>query len=382
MTKIALVLAIAAIGEGAVTLHLVRQLHAEREITQALQARVTELQRDAQQESPATFAAVPKQPLTNPFTAGGARTAPAPAKQAIAGSFGMVNSFSVGNALSAPDQERMREQMNASMERQRALLKDPEYREAMYAQQKMMLMRSNPNVARDLDLTPDQLDQLFGTLADQAVRGMENMNAFQWTTEQPDPAKMQEMNRKAIEQQQANEAELKRVLGEPKYREWQEYQSLSGVRWEAERVRTSLASAGVPLDDAAMKPLQKTLQDQQQKMMQQMAAAAAAPGSGQFVARAGFISEPGSHDMMAMQEKSMEFMAQHQRRQREALARVLTPEQLKVIEEEHNAELQMQRAQLRLMQAQKEAGMLDPAQAGNTVGYVEQGVTFTAPVSD
>jgi hypothetical protein len=53
---------------------------------------------------------------------------------------------------------------------------------------------------------------------------------------------------------------------------------------------------------------------------------------------------------------------------------VLTPEQLKVIEDEHNAELQMQRAQLRMIRAQQEAGLLDPAQ-----GNVVQGeaVTFT-----
>ena len=383
MTKIALVLAVVAIGEGAVTLHLVRQLHAEREIGQALQARVTELQRDTRQEPPpgATFVAVPTQPVANPFTAGGPRPAAPPPKQAIAGNFAMVNSFSAGNALPPPDQARIREQMQASMERQRALMKDPEYREAMYAQQKMMLMRSNPNVARDLSLSPEQMDQLFGTLAEQAVRGMENMNAFQWS-EQPDPAKLQEMNRKAQEQQRTNETELKRVLGESKFREWQEYQSLSGVRWEADRVRTSLASAGVPLDDTLVKPLLKSLQEQQQKMMEQMAANATVSAPGRIVAQAGFISEANTNDVMEMQRKSLDYMAQHQRRQRDALARVLTPEQVKVIEEEHEAELQMQRAQLRIMQAQKESGLVDPAQAGAAVGYAEQSVTFAPTVSD
>jgi hypothetical protein len=358
MHKIALVLAIAAVGEGAVTLHLVRQLHLERENAQTLQARVTELERGAPQGAPpgATFVTVPTGPVTSPFTAG-AKPAAAPAV-AIAGTISSVNSFGVVNALPvpAPDPARMREQLNESLERQRTLLKDPEYREAMRAQQKVMLMRSNPNVARDLELTSDQMDQLFGTLADQQLRGMENANAFQWS-EQPDPAKMQEMSRRMAEQQQANEAELKRVLGDAKYRDWQEYQSLSGVRWEADRVRASLASAGLPLDDDKMKPLLKSLQQQQQKMMQQMSASAAEPN--RIVASASFISEPGSNDVLQMQEKSLEFLEQHQRRQREALARVLTPEQIKVIEEEHNAELQMQRAQLRIMQAQKEAGVLE-----------------------
>src|SRR5687767_8716100 len=113
MTKIALVLAIAAIGEGAVTLHLVRQLHVERENAQVLQARVTELEQGSPQGSQAgaTFVAVPTQPVTNPFTAGSAQPAPAPSKQAIAGSFAMVNSFGVGRALPAPDHAQLREQM-------------------------------------------------------------------------------------------------------------------------------------------------------------------------------------------------------------------------------------------------------------------------------
>ena len=78
-----------------------------------------------------------------------------------------------------------------------------------------------------------------------------------------------------------------------------------------------------------------------------------------------------------MQEKSLEIMTQHQKRQREALARVLTPEQLKVVEDEQNAELQMQRAQLRIMRAQQEAGLLDPALgngiAGDSIGFVATG---------
>ena len=67
MTKIALILAIAAVGEGAVALHLVNQLHKERESTQALQARVTELESKAPRPgASATFIAVPQ--TVSPFT--------------------------------------------------------------------------------------------------------------------------------------------------------------------------------------------------------------------------------------------------------------------------------------------------------------------------
>ena len=383
MTKIALALAIVAIGEGAVTLHLVNQLHAEREMSQLLQARVTQLESKAPQAAQgATFIAVPTQSTLSPFTTVKKDGAPpAPAQQAIAGVITSSDVSVVNRAIPmAPDQERMREQVKQSMERQAALLRDPEYREAMLAQQKMGARQSNPNLARDLDLSPEQADRLFSTLAEQQLRAMETTSPMLWS-EQPDPAKMQELQRKMMDQQRANEMEVKRVLGEAKFREYQEYQSLSGVRWEADRVRTALANAGMPLEENLTKPLLKTLQEQQQKMMQQMAAAAgpqnqliAASGVGATVVTS---SDGMSVNMIEMQEKSVELQAQHQKRQREALARVLTPEQLKVIEDEHKMELQMQRAQIKMMRAQQEAGLLDPAQGGFVQG---EAVTLTPSV--
>lgn len=379
MTKIALVLAIVAIGEGAVTLHLVNQLHEERDSAQKLQARVTELQSKAPQPAPgATFVTVPAQPVS-PFTAVKKDGAP----QAIAGvitstSAATVNSFA---PVAGPDQERMREQIKQSMERQAVLMRDPEYRDAMLARQKMGIRQSNPNLARDLDLTPEQADHLFSVLAEQQMRQMENTTPWTWG-EQPDQAKLQEFQRKMTQQQSANENELKRVLGDAKFREYQEYQSLSGVRYEADRVRATLANAGVPLDENLTRPLLKTLQEQQQKMMQQMASAGPMTIADSFVpggVSTGYIVDSSTVNLLQMQEKSLEFQAQQQKRQRDALAGVLTPEQLKVIEDEHDSQLQMQRAQIRMLRAQQAAGLQDPAQ-----GNVVQGeaVTFTPSVAD
>jgi len=350
MTKIALILAIAAVGEGAVALHLVNQLHKERESTQALQARVTELESKAPQPgASATFIAVP-QPTVSPFSGQKVEVPPTPATaggRTVASATAPVPGVFVPPP---PDRERMLQQMEASMERQRAMLRDPDYREAMLAQQKMGLMRGNPNVGRDLDLTAEQVDRLFTTLAEQQL------------------------------------LEIRRALGDAKFREWQEYQSMAGVRWEADRVRTSLASAGLPLDENLTKPLMKTLAEQQQKMMQE-ATRQMAPAANRVVAVSGGLSSMVTSDgtqvnALQMQEKSLEFMAQHQKRQREALARVLTPEQLKIVEDEHNAELQMQKAQLRMMRAQQEAGLLDPA--GNNIGYTQDSASanFVPATSD
>ena len=345
MTKIALILAIAAVGEGAVALHLVNQLHKERESTQALQARVTELESKAPQPgASATFIAVP-QPTVSPFsTVQKVEVPPTPATgggRTVASATAPVHGVFVPPP---PDRERMRQQMEASMERQRTMLRDPDYREAMLAQQKMGLMRGNPNVGRDLDLTAEQVDRLFTTLAEQQLRQMEIARPMAWG-EQPDPAKMQEYHRKALEQQSANELEIRRALGDAKFREWQEYQSMTGVRWEADRVRTSLASAGLPLDENLTKPLMKTLAEQQQKMMQE-ATRQMAPAANRVVAVSGGLSSMVTSDGTQV-----------------------------------NA-LQMQKAQLRMMRAQQEAGLLDPA--GNNIGYTQDSASanFVPATSD
>lgn len=378
MHKIALVLAIAAVGEGAVTLHLVRQLQLERENAQTLQARVTQLEQAApQRQAGATFVAIP-QPTVSPFTAV-AKTGPAKPPLA-AGSTFMANTFAAGSVAPPLDRAQMLEQMNASMERQRALLRDPEYREAMIAQQKMMLTRSNPTVAKDLDLTSEQVDRLFGTLAEQALRMSENADRALWDEQANDPAKLQEIQRKATERYNANEAELKTALGEAKYREWQEYQAMAPSRWQSTQLRTSLANAGVPLDPSLAKPLMKVFQEQQKLEQQRLEQHVATHPN---AASAGFISSASGVNVVSLMTNSVESLAQTQRRHREALARVLTPEQLKVVEDEQSAELQMQRLQMRMMEAQQAAGGADPALGvATSVGFIEQGVNVAQPVSD
>lgn len=378
MHKIALVLAIAAVGEGAVTLHLVRQLQLERENAQTLQARVTQLEQAApQRQAGATFVAIP-QPTVSPFTAV-TKTGPAKPPPAVGNTF-MVNTFAAGAAAPPIDQAQMREQINASMERQRALLRDPEYREAMIAQQKMMLTRSNPTVAKDLDLTPEQVDRLFGTLAEQALRMSENADRVLWDEQANDPARLQEIQRKATERYNANEAELKTALGEARYREWQEYQATAPARWQSTQLRTSLANAGVPLDPSLAKPLMKVFQEQQKLEQQRLEQHVATHPN---AASAGFISSSSGVNVVSLMTNSVESLAQTQRRQREALARVLTPEQLKVFEDEQNSELQMQRLQMRMMEAQQAAGGADPALGvATSVGFIERGVNVVQPVSD
>lgn len=338
MHKIALVLAIAAVGEGLLALHLVRQLHEEREGAQALQARVAALERHAPQRAGgATLVPLPAQPAAAAFTVV-KPGAPAQQPQPV--------------APTEPQAEAMRAQMIASFERQRALLRDPEYREAMVAQQKMIMMRMNPDIAKDLELTPDQMDRLYTTLGEQYVRQMEAQEYLGDVATDPEgvSAKMHEANRKSAEQREANLAEIRKVLGDAKYREFEQYQYMFGARTEASRIRDSLATAGVPLDSNLAMPLARVIYEYQQKSAK--ANTVSLPADGEFVAQSAFVSGPHGLNSVEDQQEQLESMAKFQREQREALSRVLSAQQLKIIEEEQESILQIQRAQLRVMQTQ------------------------------
>ena len=86
--------------------------------------------------------------------------------------------------------------------------------------------------------------------------------------------------------------------------------------------------------------------------------------------------------MLKMQEQSLELMRQHQKRQRDALARVLTPEQLKVVEDEQQrGTADAAGAAAHDARPTGSRRCCDPAQ-GNSVGVRARrySVVFSAPL--
>jgi hypothetical protein len=245
-----------------------------------------------------------------------------------------------------------RDRIAADLEQQRAMLRDPEYREALLQQQKMLAMQANPDFAKDLDLTSEQANRLYMTLAEQMVRSMETQEP---PPDPADPASLQESQRKYTEQLEVSRAELKKALGEAKFREFEEYQSMIGVRGEASMLRQALASAGVPLTDDLLKPLTKILYEQQMKYARENTTTFASADGQMMITQSNFVGQPGEFTALESQQAQLDSMAKSQRQRREALARVLSPQQLKVIEDQQEADLQVQRAQLRIMQAQQAA---------------------------
>lgn len=244
-----------------------------------------------------------------------------------------------------------------SRERQRQLMQDPDYREAMRVQQRSIMARGYPGVAQELGLTAEQTDQLFDLLTEQQLRNNEQAE-FLWDSEGLDPAALQQrqakMQQRWMEIQQKNEAELAAHIGPDKLQAWKDYQSTLGVRHQVEQLRSTLASRGVPLDDDANRAVVKAYAEAQKAEMQEYTNMVRAnPGySARPVAT---IQTAGVGTSSEMYEQMMERTKKRNQRVLEAASPFLTYEQREALQKEQEAELKMQEAQLRIMRAQSNA---------------------------
>jgi hypothetical protein len=370
MNRFVLIFFASSVALGATTLHLVRELREERAAGLQLKARVAELERTrahAPSPPPATpFTVVehPASPATTPSTS----APPSRAAPAIAASVLPAN---------ITKEQRLR-MVRESMEQQRALLRDPEYREAMRLQQKAMLPSMYPDLAAELDLTTEQTDALMSLLAEQAIRGMERDRPF--FEGQPDPATMQELARDQQELQSAYDNEVRDLLGEDKWRAWNEYRSTMGVRHEVMQMRTTLATTGAPLEESQVKPLQRALLEAQQRQVEEWNRTAAnAPVSLDQSART-------ANQHLGWQEEALRRQRKHYEQLRDSLKTVLTETQLRHVQQQHDAQIKVQEAHLRMMRAQAEAGAsglfaphADVAVAGEAV-MINNGATYVDPV--
>jgi hypothetical protein len=385
MTKAMLLFLVTSIALGLISLHLVRELRAERANAEALQARVSALeQAKAAQPVPTTpFATWSVQKLAaGPVSA---RTPPnASDNQALNAALqAAADSIPAPNAAQAEQTRFMQEHM----ERQRALMSDPEYRDALRVQQRMSFVRSHPDLAHELGLTAEQTDQLFSLMADHAIRNMDNSQALMSFDPTADPSIAEKAHRKAMEQQKAHEAQIAQLLGPQKFKAYQEYQSTLHIRYQATELSQLLASNGAPLDRELTKPLIKVLAQEHQRMAQEQQKAIEA------AARSGVTGNALVGRLSPYDDANFDRTAEYQRRTREALATILTPEQLEIYAKDQDANMHVQRAQMRVMRAQQppdptnvgvqgDWAVATPMVVGETVMFASPAVAVPVPPPD
>jgi hypothetical protein len=370
MSKTVLVLFAACVGLSLLSLHLVKQMRAGQATIAELQARIANLETQPRQNPPLAAKVVQVSPPAQPE----AVTA-TPSKEVVMGMSVKRTRPSASQAEPVADASSRDEgirMMQAARERERQLMQDPEYREAVRVQQRSNINRQYPGLGQELGLTVEQTDQLFDLLVDQQMRNHEKA-VLNWDSEGLDPAAMLQRQEKVqqqwMEMQRRNEAELTAQLGTAKMKAWQDYQATLPARYQVEQLRTTMASRGVPLSEEASRAAVKAFAEAQKIEAQEhayLAGANIASGKVAAIQMVGRI-EPTPE----MYERQLEHAKKRNKRVLDAVSPFLTYEQREALQKEQDAELKMQEAQMRIMRAQSTAG---DNNASDWVGSPAQGI--------
>lgn len=350
MGKVVLILGATAVGLGLVSLHLVNRLREGDATIAELREQVASLEQQSR---------VVETPV---FTVG-----PAPiAAGAVVQSLSQEDEPKVANRPTGqaapppvpahmPSREDALRAMRQHRERERQLMQDPEYRQAMRLQTRNNLARQYPGVIEELGLTRSQAEQFFNMLADHQLRTNEALQPM-WEAPPPetvDPAAMQERHRTfqqtANELQQKNEAELAALLGQDKTRAWKEYQSTMGMRYQLDHMRSTLEAQGLPLDEELSKPVLKALAAAQKAEIDALNATARQAASGTTPRLAAAVTFDGNNV-----DWHLEQTKKRNQRMLDAISSYLTYEQRTAIEKEQQAQIKLQEAQMRLMRERGE----------------------------
>jgi hypothetical protein len=351
MNKAVIALTVATVASASASTYLWRELGSEREQSAALQTRVAELERE--RARPASAALQPERAPTQPATEEVAAAAPSsPAKPAAAQASvlqSMPNAGFVATQSFGPADPNMRRRMMEAQEQQARMLKDPEYRELMRAQQKLGMMRMYGDLEPMLGLTKEESERLLDVLAEQSIRAMEQRPGFgPLDGTQPSEAELRERQRAFEEQHRRNEQEIAAVLGS-RYSDWQEYQKNSWSRSQVTQLRQTLSSTDEPLRQDQIKPLVEAIAREQQ----QMAAVPMRMGPGRRTPSGAMQMDPQTQARMA--EEWLERTAQSHERIRNAVSGLLTPAQFEQLQRQQEQELKMQELSVKQQRARADA---------------------------
>jgi hypothetical protein len=353
---------------GSASAYFYNDLREARSQTEALRAKVVRLEAAARNIARRTLST----PSSNPFNA----TAPvanaaAPTKRAATTAVGepppppplVVNPFLAANGgtLSPMDPQ-------AARERARQLMADPEYRDAMRRQQRLSLPMRYPDLQAALQLDEQQNDQLLELLADQQMRTFANHPPMMGPEARSDQAAaLREWQAEQARLQSEQTAEIAALLGDAKAQQWRQYQESIPARFQLRELRSSLETAGMPLQSEQTEKLVATLTAERQNAVPTLPATRIAPG--QPIAAV---------DRTAWVERQIESMRQQHQRVRAATAPYLSAQQLEHLERIQANQLEMQQISLKMMRAQAAAearGDLPPAnQAAVQIGSVNGAV--------
>jgi hypothetical protein len=167
---------------------------------------------------------------------------------------------------------------------------------------------------------------------------LQNMEAPEWMAVRyrNDPAALQEARSRWEQREQEQRAQIETHLGPAAFQKWQEYQATLGQRHRASSIQSTLAQAGTPLNAEQSKALLDALVTEARSQQPEM---------GVWINRGHTASSA---------DQALKMQEDYHNRVLASVNSGLTDKQVSHLQSLFKRELEMQRASLRLQQAQGE----------------------------
>ena len=211
------------------------------------------------------------------------------------------------------------------------MMKDPAMRQMMREQQKAMINLMYGGLFKDLNLSPEEKDKLKDLLTDAQLKNIEAAQGMFGGKE----GISEETTKQIADAKKQTEAEVKALLGDERFAQYQDYQKNVNERMQIDQFKNQLAGANMPMNDAQSAQMMQIIKEEK--------AATPAPISDDQ-------SQAPKPDTFtaANMEKQVAWMDDYNQRVLNRAAQVLNPEQLKQYQSFQEQQASMQKLGLQM----------------------------------
>jgi hypothetical protein len=149
-------------------------------------------------------------------------------------------------------QEEVRQYLLAAQEREREMMRDPAYRKSRVDEFRRRASQTRADYIRVLGMTPEQADRVIGLSIERNFKVMELAG---YRGEAPS----QEAQAEIFRLDNAQNEEMRSLLGDEKYARWKWYQASGQERYDANQFRAQLSTTEHALQDQQVDALVEAL---------------------------------------------------------------------------------------------------------------------------
>ena len=139
------------------------------------------------------------------------------------------------------------------------MMKDPAMREMMREQQKAAVNLMYGGLFKEMKLSPEEKERLKEILTDSQMKSVENAGGLFGDGKESALADVQKLTAEAKKQ---TESEIRAVLGDERFAQYEDYQKNIGDRMQLDQFKTRLASENLALQDPQAAQLLQIMKEQ------------------------------------------------------------------------------------------------------------------------